>query len=122
MLIENENAEQSQLSARMFNLSLRPSLSYQIKSFRLNLSTNIKRLTYSNIDGIPTLFEGGQYLQDNNIHALLEPNLSFIYDSKKVDFLIQFGRSINLTNSNFRQHDRFYSIGMNLSIDALKKP
>jgi len=122
ILIENENAERSQLSSRMLSLSFRPSISYQINSFRLNLSSNLKRLTYSKIEGTPALFNGGQYLQENNNHTLLEPSLSFIYDSKKVDFLVQFGRSINLTNSNFRQHNSYFSIGLNLSIDALKKP
>ncbi len=106
------------ISANVFRYGLQPNIGYKTKHFSAAFSTRIVNLSYSNIDG--DLVYGGQnqaaYLNDNKSNFLLEPALTIRGGFEKIKLQLQYGHSLNLSNSSFEQDDNFITLGINFNL------
>ncbi|MBP7775520.1 MAG: hypothetical protein KA371_00145 [Acidobacteria bacterium] len=55
------------------------------------------------------------YLNDNKSHFLLEPAVTLRAGGQKMRIQMQLVRSLNLTDSSFRQDDNLLSVGLNFN-------
>lgn len=105
------------ISADMTRFSLQPSLSAHGKRFSISGSARISSLRYRNVQG-SLVFDGVNqvtYLNDNKSHFLLEPAVTLRAGGQKMRIQMQLVRSLNLTDSSFRQDDNLLSVGLNFN-------
>lgn len=103
------------ISANVLRYGIQPNFGYKTKHFSVAVSSRIVNLNYSNIKG-DLIFEGTNqidYLKNNASNFLLEPALTVKGGFEKIKLQIQFGYSLNLSNSNFRQDNSFLTLGLN---------
>jgi hypothetical protein len=103
------------ISANIFRYGIQPNFGYKSKYFSAAISSRIVSLNYSNVMG-NLIFEGKNqvdYLNENRSSVLLEPALTLKAGLEMVKLQIQYGYSLNLTNSNFRQDNPFLTVGLN---------
>lgn len=108
-------ATTGKISANISRYSVQPSFGYVHKYFSVALSSRISSLNYSRISG--NLIYGGEnqqdYLRDNRSSMLIEPALTIRGGLPKLKLQLQFGKSFNVSNSNFSQDDTFMTVGLN---------
>lgn len=81
------------------------------------MSSRIVNLTYSNIKG-DLIFENENqpnYLENNSSNFLIEPAITLRGGFEKLKLQLQYGYSVNLSNSNFRQDNSFLTLGLNFN-------
>jgi hypothetical protein len=107
------------ISGSLIRLGIQPAFGFKFKSFEAALSSRMVRLEYKNIRGY--LLYGGidqvDLLKNKNSHYLFEPAISLKTGWENIKFQLQYGRSFNLTNPNFRQGKDFISIGLNFNFN-----
>ena len=87
------------------------------KVFSAALSSRIVNLTYSNIEG-DLIFEGinqVNYLADNKSNLLIEPALTLKAGLEKIKLQLQYGYSLNVSNSQFTQDKSYLTLGVNFN-------
>lgn len=105
------------ISANMLRIGIQPNFGYKSKYFTAALSARIANLSYSKIEG-DLIFDNinqANFLKDNNSYYLLEPALTVSGGLEKIKLQWQYGYSLNLTNSNFKQENLFLTIGLNFN-------
>jgi hypothetical protein len=105
------------ISADLLRFSVQPSLSAQNKHVSISGSARVSNLRYRNVQG-SLIFDGVNqvtYLNDNNSHFLLEPAVTLRAGRQKMRIQVQLVRSLNLTDSSFRQDDNLVSVGLNFN-------
>lgn len=105
------------ISANMFRVGIQPNFGYKSKYFSAAVSSRFVNLSYSNIKGDLIFEDKGQsdYLKNNSSNFLIEPAFTVRGGFEKIKLQIQYGYSLNLSNSNFRQDDSFLTIGLNFN-------
>jgi hypothetical protein len=106
------------ISANLSRIGVQPSISYHQKYFSITGSARLAHLGYNGIEGNLIFEDANQvdYLKDNNSNMLLEPALTIRGGLEKLKFQVQFAKSFNLSNSDFKQDDALLSIGLNFNL------
>lgn len=105
------------ISASLLRIGIQPNFGYKSKYFSAAISSRFVNLSYRNIEG-DLIFEGenqSNYLKDHSSNFLVEPALTLRGGFEKVKLQVQYGYSLNLTNSNFKQDNPFLTIGLNFN-------
>ncbi len=106
------------VSANVLRYGIQPAFGYKSPHFSAAISSRIVNLTYSKIEG--DLIYGGvtqaSYLNDNKSNFLIEPAITLRGGFEKVKLQLQYGHSLNLSNSDFRQDKDYLSIGLNFKL------
>ncbi len=102
------------ISGNIGRYGLQPNFGFVTKYFTIALSSRFVVLNYSDIDGdlIYNNEDQATYLRENKTHFLIEPALTLRGGLEWLQFQIQFGPSINVTNSSFPQDDGFATFGL----------
>jgi hypothetical protein len=103
------------ISANVIRYGIQPNFGYKSKHFSAAISSRIVNLNYSNIKG-DLIFDGINqigYLKNNRSNFLIEPALTVKAGFEKVKLQIQYGYSLNLSNSSFKQDNSFLTLGLN---------
>ena len=104
------------ISADMSRFSVQPSLTFHRGHFSISGSARLSALEYRNIEG-SLIFAGENqvdYLTRNKSQTLFEPALTLRAGGGKVGLQVQLVRSVNLTNSSFRQDEGVVTAGVSL--------
>jgi hypothetical protein len=116
----NENPQTNgDISANIMRIGVQPNFGYKSKYFSAGVSSRIVNLSYSNIEG-DLNFEGANqqdYLQDNSSNFLIEPAITIRGGTEKFKLQLQYGYSINLSESNFRQDNSSLTVGLNFNFN-----
>lgn len=103
--------------ANIFRVGIQSNFGYKSKYFSAAVSSRIINLSYSKIKG-DLIFNGENqvdYLKENSSIFLVEPALTIRGGLEKVK--LQYGYSLNLSNSDFRQDNTFLTIGLNYNFN-----
>ncbi|MDD4149224.1 MAG: hypothetical protein PHE33_04285 [Bacteroidales bacterium] len=105
------------ISANILRIGIQPNFGYKSKYFSVALSSRIVNLSYSNISGDLIFEDANQlaYLKDNPSNYLLEPALTIKAGFEKLKLQVQYGYSLNLSNTDFKQDKTFLTIGLNFN-------
>lgn len=115
--IEENPETEGKISANVFRFALQPNFGYKSKNLEMAVSSRFALLSYSNIVG-DLIFDGKpqkDYLSENNLGFLVEPAFTVRGGLENVKMQAQFGYSLNVTNSDFRQDKAFMTLGFNFS-------
>ncbi len=106
-----------EISANIFRIGVQPNFGYKSKYFSAAVSSRIVHLSYNNIKGDLMFDQTNQmdYLESNSSNVLLEPALTVRGGLEKIKLQVQYGYSLNLSNSSFRQDGSFLTIGLNFN-------
>ena len=105
------------ISANLLRVGIQPNFGYKSKYFSAAVSSRIVNLSYSKEKG-DLIFEGehqADYLKNNSSNFLVEPALTIRGGLEKFKLQLQYGYSLNLSNSDFRQDNSFFTIGLNFN-------
>ncbi|MBA3705206.1 MAG: hypothetical protein H0W84_04725 [Bacteroidetes bacterium] len=105
------------ISANILRVGIQPNFGYKSKYFSAAVSSRFVNLSYNNING-DLIFEDvnqPNYLKDNSSNFLIEPALTIRGGFEKFKLQLQYGYSVNLSNSNFRQDNSFMTLGLNFN-------
>lgn len=105
------------ISGDILRIGIQPNFGYKSKYFSAAVSSRIVNLSYSNIEG-DLIFENidqPNYLKNNSSNFLVEPALTLRGGLENIKLQVQYGYSVNLTNSNFKQDNSFLTIGLNFN-------
>lgn len=107
------------ISANVLRIGIQPNFGYKSTYFSAAISSRFVNLSYDNIKGDLIFRDVDQldYLKQNSSNFLIEPALTIKAGLEKVKFQIQYGQSLNLSNSDFRQKNSFMTIGLNLNFN-----
>ncbi len=106
------------LSANILRIGVQPNFGYISEHFSAAISSRIVNLTYNKIEG-DLIFEGqnySDYLNDKNSNFLIEPAFTVRAGFEKIKLQLQYGYSLNLSNSDFRQDHSFLTLGLNFNL------
>ncbi len=105
------------ISANIFRVGIQPNFGYKSKYFSAAVSSRIVNLSYNNIKGDLIFEDTNQpsYLKDHSSNFLIEPALTVRGGFEKFKLQVQYGYSVNLSNSDFRQDNNFLTIGLNFN-------
>lgn len=103
------------LSANIFRVGVQPNFGFKSKYFSAALSSRFVNLNYNGVEGDLIYEDVDQvnYLKENNSNFLIEPAFTIKGGFEKVKLQIQYGYSLNLTNSDFRQDESMLTVGLN---------
>ncbi len=105
------------ISASIFRFGIQPSIGFKSRFFSAALSSRFVNLMYSKIEG-DLVYEGlgqVQYLKDNASNFLVEPAVTLRGGFDKVKLQLQYGYSVNLSKSDFKQDNNFLTFGLNFT-------
>ncbi len=105
------------ISASILRYGIQPNFGYKTNAFSAAISSRIVNLTYSSIEG-DLIFDGinqVKYLEDNKSNFLIEPALTVKAGLEKVKLQVQYGYSLNLSNSDFTQDKGYLTVGLNFN-------
>lgn len=106
------------ISANVLRYGIQPGFGYKRPNFSIALSSRFVNLNYSNIKG-DLIFNGenqADYLNANKSNFLIEPALTLRGGLENIKLQLQFGYSLNASNSEFRQDDSFLTFGLNFNL------
>ena len=105
------------VSANIFRIGVQPNFGYKSRYFSAAVSSRIVNLSYNTIKGDLIFADKNQvqYLKDNSSNILVEPALTIKGGLEKVKLQVQYGYSLNLSNSDFTQDKQFVTIGLNFT-------
>lgn len=103
------------ISANLFRAGVQPNFGFKSDYFSAAISSRIVSLSYSKIRGDLNFEDENQqsYLASNSPGFLLEPAITVKGGLKRLKLQVQYGYSLNLTNSKFRQDNQFLTVGIN---------
>lgn len=105
------------ISASIVRAGIQPNFGFKSKYFSAAISTRFVNLWHNNIEG-DLIFAGENqidFLNENASNFLIEPALTLRGGLEKIKLQIQYGRSWNISNSDFRQDKEFLTIGLNFN-------
>lgn len=105
------------ISANILRIGVQPSIGYKSKNFSAAFSTRLANLSYGKIDG-DLIYDGENqvdYLTDNKSNILLEPAITIRGGLEKLKLQVQYGYSLNLSNSDFKQDKTLLTVGLNFN-------
>lgn len=105
------------VSANVLRYGIQPAIGYKSAHFSAALSSRIVNLNYSKIEG-DLVYNGTnqpQYLENNKSNFLIEPAITIRGGFEKIKLQLQYGHSINLSNSDFRQDKDYVTLGLNFN-------
>lgn len=113
----NSPLTRGDISANVFRIGVQPSFGYKTKYFSAALSARLVNLSYNKINGDLIFDNINQvtYLDDNSSNFLIEPALTVKAGLKKVKLQLQYGYSLNVSNSDFKQDKVFLTAGLNFN-------
>ncbi len=105
------------ISANIMRYGIQPNFGYKSKYFTAAISTRIVSLNYNSINGdlIYDQTDQNAYLKSNDANFLLEPAITIKGGFEKLKLQLQYGYSVNLTNSNFKQDNAYLTLGLNFN-------
>lgn len=106
------------ISANIFSYGIQPALGFSSKYFQMAFSCKLFGLNYNGISG-NLIYQGEnqqQYLADNKSNFMVEPALTLRGGFEFLKLQLQFGRSLNMTNSSFKMDDNFMTVGLLFSV------
>lgn len=106
------------ISAGITRFGIQPNIGYKSNRFSASLSSRFVQMQYSNIKG-SLVFDGEDqvnYLKNNKAHFLIEPAITLRYGFEKIKLQLQYGHSLNMTNSDFQQDNSYLTLGFQLSL------
>ena len=104
------------ISAEMSRFGVQPSLTLHGRRLSLSGSVRLSSLRYRKIEG-SLIFAGEDqvdYLNRHKSQTLFEPALTFRAGGGRVGLQVQLVRSVNLSDSDFRQDDGLATVGINV--------
>lgn len=105
------------ISASILRIGIQPNFGYKSKNFSAAVSSRFVNLSYNNIKG-DLVFDGENqtdYLKTNDSNFLIEPALTLRAGLEKIKLQLQYGYSLNLSNSDFKQDHPFLTLGLNFN-------
>ena len=105
------------ISASMFRYGIQPNIGYKSKHFSVAVSSRFVNMNYSNIKGDLIFDNQSQvaYLESNKSNFLVEPAITIKGGLDKIKLQLQYGYSLNLSNSSFTQDKTWFTIGLNFN-------
>jgi len=105
------------ISANILRIGIQPNFGYKTKHFSAAISSRLVNLTYNKIKGDLIFEDVNQlaYLKENSSNFLLEPALTLRGGFEKIKVQLQYGYSLNLSNTDFRQDNKYLTIGLNFN-------
>lgn len=102
------------IDANLARYGIQPSFGFSSRFFDAAISARICGLSYFNTGGSLIYDREDQvlYLRDQGTQFLIEPALTLRGGLEYLKLQVQIGRSINVTNSDFRQDDGHVSVGL----------
>lgn len=107
------------ISANILRIGIQPNFGYKSKYFSAAVSSRIVNLSYYKIKG-DLIFQDiyqTNYLKKNSSNFLVEPALTIRGGFEKLKLQLQYGYSLNLSNSDFRQDNSFLTVGLNFNFN-----
>lgn len=102
------------LEADLLRFGIQPAIGYRSPYFEAAVSSRLVGLSYRNVSG--SLIFGGEdqvaMLEDAGTYFLAEPALTLRAGLENVKLQVQAARSFNLTDSDFRQDESMFTIGV----------
>ncbi|MEP7195115.1 MAG: hypothetical protein ABI851_01255 [Saprospiraceae bacterium] len=116
-LASNPNTT-GEISANLLKIGIQPSISFIKKYFSITASTQVSNLNYNGISGSLIFDNTNQqdYLKGNNSQIFIEPALTIKAGLPNIKFQIQLLKSLNASNSSFKQNDALLSFGLNYNM------
>ncbi len=105
------------VSSNLYRIGIQPNFGYKSKYFSAAISSRFVSLSYDKIRG-DLYFENEsqvEYLRDNSSHFLIEPALTIRGGLEHFKVQVQYGYSLNVTNSSFKQDKTFFTVGLNFN-------
>jgi hypothetical protein len=102
-----------EVSASLRRFGIQPSISYHTDNWSITGSARLARLSYHNVEG-SLIFDGVNqvdYLNANASHNLFEPALTLRGGIGRFQVQVQASRSVNLTDSAFKQDESLITVG-----------
>lgn len=105
------------ISASILRYGIQPNFGYKSKYFTVAVSSRIVNMNYSNIKGDLIFDNQNQvaYLESNKSNFLIEPAITIRGGLDKIKLQLQYGYSLNLSNSSFKQDKTMFTIGLNFN-------
>ena len=106
------------ISANVLRIGIQPNFGYVSKHFSAAISSRFVNLSYNKIEG-DLIFEDQiyiNYLNENKSNFLIEPAITLRAGFEKIKFQLQYGYSLNLSNSDFRQDTSYLTFGLNFNL------
>ncbi|MFA7081741.1 MAG: hypothetical protein WC135_03930 [Bacteroidales bacterium] len=116
--VEDNPGTNGDISSTIFRVGVQPSFGYKSKYFEAAISTRIVSLIYSNIEG-DLIYSGNNqmdYLNDNKTNFLVEPAITLRGGFEKIKLQVQYGYSLNLTNTAFKQDKSYLTLGLSFKL------
>lgn len=103
------------ISANLMRYGIQPVIGYKSKYFSVAGSARVVNLNYSNISGNLIYQNEDQrtYLENHKSNFLIEPALTLRGGIEKVKIQLQFVKSLNLSDSDFKQDTEMMTVGLN---------
>lgn len=105
------------ISANILRSGIQPNFGYKSKNFSAAISSRLVNLNYTNIKG-DLVFAGTSqtaYLNNNSSNFMVEPAITLRAGFEKLKLQLQYGYSVNLSNSEFRQDKDYLTLGINFN-------
>lgn len=105
------------ISANILRVGIQPNFGYVSKHFSAAVSSRFVNVSYNKIEG-DLIYQGDnlpQYLDENSSNFLIEPALTLKAGFEKIKLQLQYGYSLNLSNSSFRQDKSYLTVGLNFN-------
>lgn len=116
--VANNPGTTGKISASLTRWGLQPGLTFHTRYFSVSGSARVVGLYFSNIDGSLVFDNEDQaaYLKDHRSAFLLEPALTLRGGLEKIKLQLQVMKSLNLSDSQFRQDDSLLSLGLHFRL------
>lgn len=115
--IENNPGTTGKISANIFRFGVQPNFGYKSKHFSAAVSSRFVNVSYNQVNG-SFIFENKDqedYLNANSSNFMIEPALTIRGGFERFKLQVQYGYSINVTNSDFRQDNSHFTVGLNFN-------
>lgn len=105
------------ISGNLLRIGIQPNFGYKSKNFSAALSSRIVNLSYSTIKGdlIYDNVNQPNHLKNSSSNFLIEPAITLRGGLERFKLQLQFGYSLNLFESDFRQDKSFLTLGFNFN-------
>jgi hypothetical protein len=115
--MENNPGTTGKISANLYRFGIQPSFGYKSEYFSAAVSSRFVNVSYNKVDG-SLIFENmdqEDYLNANSSNFMIEPALTIRGGFERFKLQVQYGYSINVTQSSFRQDNSHLTIGLNFN-------
>ncbi len=106
------------ISANISRIGIQPNFGYKTKNFSAAISSRFVNINYNKIEG--DLIFGSEdqvaYLKRNSSNFLIEPALTLRGGFENIKLQLQYGYSLNVSNSTFRQDKSYATLGVSFNL------